>query len=393
MWFVTFRLCLLVCAVLIEAHAGTRLVAQTQPTSYTFSRVATFQHETSAFPLIVERADGSLFVADRRERTIVNVLPDATIKAVVLRYGDGPGEYRGVHQLLTKKGDTTLVTDAVTHRVIVLAGTVPVRTISKDDRPWNNVMSLLVGHDSVGRLYGLVGRKSKEKAGIHRPSPSDFSMSDTGALVVLAPGEVEPRELFRLRGGSAAMTYVRRNVRGQQILYELRSPFERADAVAVCADGAILHVASNAGLVRWVNKSQIVSVSSGLFARPAVTDAHKRQAITLAFGPEFGKLFLPKDYPPWPERLPAFSDNGVWCLSDGDGLLEGEPDERGSRRYFRVSRRGDVQLVVGAPAGARIAAVGRNSVYFAAKSDDGLYTISKHRLQLSSGDARQRAGN
>lgn len=142
-----------------------------------------------------------------------------------------------------------------------------------------------------------------------------------------------------------------------------------------------------------MNKSQIVSVSSGLFARPAVTDAHKRQAITLAFGPEFGKLFLPKDYPPWPERLPAFSDNGVWCLSDGDGLLEGEPDERGSRRYFRVSRRGDVQLVVGAPAGARIAAVGRNSVYFAAKSDDGLYTISKHRLQLSSGDARQRAGN
>lgn len=354
-----------------------------------FRRVADYAVETSGVPHVLERMDGGLLVTDPLEKVLRLVTSPADSGRRLLRIGDGPGEYRALSGLVPTRGDSTLLHDGQTGRFIVLTGARPVRTIQRADRPWVGVFERLLAVGDDGTAYGLVGRKVRERLGAYKLSPTDVTFADSMALVALSPGDSRGRELFRLRGGYAPTNFVMKRIRGMNTQYWLVAPFERADLVAVCRDGSVLHASPITAQVKWFEQGKSREVRSPQFVRFPTTARSKQRALVELHGAEYAHHFSPDEYPPWPSHQPAFSATGAWCLPTGQGVLESPEDERGRRRYWLVSRSGDVAGIDKAPNGARIVAVGRGAVYFAHESEDGLFTLSKHTVDVVGSGVRR----
>jgi hypothetical protein len=141
--------------------AGVSLEASAQraPTVTLRPANAVLEGEDQQFTAITsirEFSDGRVLVADLRESRVALVDFALNQSTPVGSIGDGPGEYRGVGWLFPLGGDSTLLTDPLARRWIILDGPRMVETVPADHALNRLLGPGLAGTDKHGHILGVV---------------------------------------------------------------------------------------------------------------------------------------------------------------------------------------------------------------------------------------------
>ena len=346
---------------------------------------ATLAEEFSAIRGVRELADGRLLVSDYLDERVVLVDLDRGTVLVRVTRGGGPGEARLPTRLIPAPGDSTILVDLGNNRLQLLDGTGRVARGITAERP--GVMGVR-GVDAAGALYFAVPGWAEGPG----------ALPDDSVRVVK----------WNLRTSTPETVAV---IQGDRMRSDIRSPAltPRIPSVGYAAQDA--WVLTPAGVLRIVRAggyrvasrapgaAWVVGPSYAYATRP-VTAADRQAYVErfLATTPTSGKGegggmgFTPKASAAevaalvrgtqFAERHPMFSAADVIAAPPPDGRLwVGRPPEDGKPvLYDLFDDAGRRVTSVELPAGRRVMALGRRSVYAIAESELGVQHLERYPL-------------
>ena len=310
-----------------------------------------------------ELSDGRVIVVDNGDRAVYVVDFQAGTSTQIGRVGSGPAEYRSPGILLAMAGDTTLLTDALNNRMLVIdraAKPVGLLTDAWPAPSGQRGTRLPRAVDERGRGYFLT-------SGVRPPT--------TGSAVI----QLDSVALVRATRGSAAEDSVgylylapRRisttSKDGQITSVEvIAPPFPAQDGWQAFHDGAVAIVRVRDYRVDWLlaDGRRITGRPIG-FEPVRVTDADKRGRQTVL---------------DWPEFKPPFPAAGVLAGTDGRVWVQRHAPAGASRTHYDViDRRGVVAAKVDVPGAGRIVGFGAKSIYVVRKDSDDLQYLQRFPL-------------
>ena len=181
----------------------------------------------SEITAVRELSDGRLLLLDAHDQTLQLVdLASSSVRAVG-RIGSGPGEYRRATELLVAGGDATLVADAGTRRLLVIAadGTSPGVVLRNEPGQW-----LPIASDRQGHAYGIGPIADLAKDVSRLPDSLALMRLDlaSGKVTRLAIVAAPPSEV-----------HVKKNGQKIESVDVVRPPFTVGYQFAVASDGRL----------------------------------------------------------------------------------------------------------------------------------------------------------
>jgi hypothetical protein len=333
-----------------------------------------------------ELADGRLIVADQSEKTVFLIDSGLTAARPLARQGQGPLEYAFPAAVLPFPGDSTLISDLIQRRLLVLdpAGE-PVRTI-------NLPPSLGFGTELKGDGQGNMYTRANAL-----PDPAQMSSGppDSAALLRwnLVSGRIDtvatvglPQAESGASGGNFFM---------------MVHPMTPADDWAVTPSGWIGLARHTPFSVDWIGADGGQTRGATIPYEPvAVVEADKEEyqraqqergsmrmtmqegggAVSISEGP------APSGPPPgmperkWPTHKPPFLEQSVLA---GPGqqlwILRTQPAGQALAGYDVVDSTGKVMERVTVPVNSRIMGFGVSTVYVVRTDEDGLQWLERYR--------------
>ncbi|MEO5825734.1 MAG: hypothetical protein ABIR59_07595, partial [Gemmatimonadales bacterium] len=337
--------------------------------------------EFSGIARVRELSDGRLIVLDSAERKLFVVSFTTGDVAPLGRVGDGPEEYRFPIGLFALPGDSTVVTDGQTRRLIIFRGDRPAATVPAEAPVMDAVKGFIIGADPAGNIA-----KAFRPRGLGRPT-------DQGDSIIIARysrAEGRGDTLARMRSGfggapgsanenTPAAARAAGPIPDRQYMY---APVIGDQAIGF-PDGWIAVARMEPYRVDWIDPL------GKMFRGPPIpvsvtplNDNEKRfylARMAKLDGKPAGNL---EDIKDWRSAIPPFWGfyNAALYQAPGGSLLIARAPTAAlpTPTYDLVNRRGAYlgQLVL--PVGQRVAGFGARSIYVVVVDTDGLETLQRH---------------
>jgi hypothetical protein len=342
-----------------------------------------------------ELRDGSVIVADFRDRTLQKIDLSTGAATALSREGSGPTEYLFPTGVYAFPGESTAIYDMGNQRYLLLdsAGK-PVTTFRMDEGNSGGGMMILraaSGADDRGRLY--YSTRGERRGGGMDGGPPEFSDSgrvvrydratrkfDTLGVVMV------PKPNVQASGSSNSRSVSIRPV-----------PMAPEDAWGVALDGRI-------GVARvvtdevqwWLPDGRRVTGPPVPYTPVKMTDADKKawqeQAARggIMVNNDNGRMTVspaqstPQPIDPsiqWPATKPPFPGNAVRIAPTGElWELRSTPASDPLPLYYVFDASGKLVKQVRLPARTRLVAFGKNVVYLVRRDADDLEYLERYRL-------------
>jgi hypothetical protein len=384
---------LVVLAGLIQPPPAAR--AQSTPTRTFTKPVAEFEEPFTSVGSVRELSNGRVIVSDSRDR-VVQLLDFGSGEAVqVGREGQGPGEYSFPGGVYAAPGDTTLLYDPLSQRLLLIApngkpaGQHSLRR--EGSGPGPSLLGQLRGTDSRGRLYS---QASGIRVGAGGPPESSDSVpivrydrgsqkADTVTFIMQAKSNTQ------VSGGQGNM----------RVVVGAANPLAPRDEWAVAPDGRVAVVTPEPYRVRWIAPNGAKTTGPVInVPKVKVSDADKAAIekqrasggavmMTRSEGPggasAQARTLAASALPPltdWPEHKPPFVGGAATVAPNGElwvrRTLAGDPQQMYDVFDAKGQRVAQVQL----PKGTRLAGFGKGSAYLIRLDADDLQYIQKYSM-------------
>jgi hypothetical protein len=332
-----------------------------------------------------ELAGGKVLVIDRGARSVVLIDFSRGSQTPVGRNGQGPGEYQFPGDLVPLPGDSTLVSDRISRRFLVVG---PDGTLGKTI-PFPDGLSGPAearGADPQGRIF-------------FQGSP--FSGPDADMTAI--PDSVPLLRWDRARNTLDTVTRVK--IPGLKVstsggansrMVMIRpQPYTLQDEWAVGSTGSLALARVGDFHVEWWNGSQRVAGQPVSYTPVRVTDDDKN-AFIKALQNSKGRIVVnqggvgPREMkgpPPavasdfqWPQTKPPFVERGSFVTPEGEFWIRRTTEARDSTPTYDVfDQRGAAIGRVLLQPSHRVVGMGKGVVYVARTDDDGLQWLERYR--------------
>jgi hypothetical protein len=342
-------------------------------------RPESFARTFTSIRSVRELSNGHVLVADSREREVM-LLKNLQDDGMRLgRPGQGPGEYQSPRALVGLAGDTTIIVDKQSGRLLKVHDLRFVSTTPYQPGSWPVAMVRIVGTTTSGDIWGLRGFRSAARA---RETPLSVEPSSADSVLLLRFDGVKQvlDTVRRLKGGASQMRMVKKNVLGNPIWYQLVSQITDEDQVSVC-DNDVALIGRATATVEIVSRDgkRLSQFSLDHTPRPT-TQGVRRQLIREEFGTRVAASFTEADYPPSPNTLPVFRSSGFECVGAKRLVRLGYAELGGTAdlEVYDFSGRRLARTTV--PAGSVIVGRGKNTVYLSVPDEDDLLQLRRYSV-------------
>lgn len=322
-----------------------------------------------------ELLDGTLLVADRREKRLVHVTWESGGESVIGRIGEGPGEYRGIGPLVPMSGDSTLFIDGYNSRWNFMEGPTIVDTRGQN-RPLNRLLGPgISGGDRYGNLLAVRGHD------IDRPNAHSIAMADT-LLVIIANMFSERVDTIRRFKGVGDEGFTRFS-RGGMTHIVSSNPLASMGQALLFPDGWIAFARLDPYRVEWRRPEGDWIEGEPIPYEVRRADDREKCAAMEAWGGPFSPCD-PSLLPGWPEEVPPFPSPGfdlkVLLPAPGGELVVARTQTADSEGnlYDVVDRAGELKRRLRLPENQRLIGFGKESVYTLTTDEFDLQTITRH---------------
>jgi hypothetical protein len=321
-----------------------------------------------------ELSDGRVLVIDSREKQLLLVDFAKGSAAKRGREGSGPGEYRGLNQLIALSGDSTLVVDVPGGRWLVMVRDSFTAVISGSD-PALAVSRNPLGADERGHvlatrparnLYGAIGNVT-------------FT-NDSSWLVRVErkTGRTDTLTKYRIRPSRIAVQGTAERPTSVEIVM---NPISTGELSVMYPDGAIAIARLDPFRVDWIIGGNRVSGKPLPFnAVPVSLD--EKKAILARMARSNGQTSRdPESVKDWPEVFPPFLPGSALAAPDGRLWIRRAPSLRApATDYDVIDRSGRLAGRLHIPANETVVGFGRASVYVVRTDDDDLQHLKRYLL-------------
>lgn len=334
---------------------------------YEFTRVAG----------VAELGDGRVVVSDRAGEDVAVLTPDLRLLTGVGRRGQGPGEFTSLGSVFPLRADTAVIEEPSYRRWRLVTPDAllgPVRS-----EPRHSVDIALVGVDAQGHTLEVHPSVFVSRATGARPVPIR-AFAESLALIRRSRDGSKSDTLATLRGGYLGTADVERTVGGDRMRHFLFHPLSAEDQAVLFIDGWVAIARVEPYRVEWIRPDGtrlLGPVLSGA-ARP-MTSADRQFAIDSRQSRAFRGVFRPVDFDTWPRSLPAFTNDALLALPNGNVLVRRERARADtSQVYDEFNRRGVLVRQISVPEGVRLIGSGRRGVFSVRKDADDVEAIALH---------------
>lgn len=343
-------------------------------------RVAQTEHELELITAVRELPDGSLLLVDRAANHLFHLPNMFAAPTPVGRTGDGPGEYRTAGELFPLGSDSSLFTDQMTGRWLLLRGRSVVETFS-EARALNLALGgALAGATRAGLVTGLVPHRFG--AGVRRGRTAADSL-----LIVRADMRTQVADTVARIAGYGATGYTRlKPTRARSMPYIITAnPLGAAEHVMQFSDGWLAVVRLRPYRVDWLTASGrwVRGRPIPHLARP-VNRVEQCAAIARQFTPDWP--CNPDEWNGWPSEVPPFFTSParkvrpVHALPGGHLAVERTPQiGDGVRSYDVIDRTGERAGRLVLERGEELIGTGESHVYVSHTDADDLQALRKYR--------------
>jgi hypothetical protein len=337
--------------------------------------------EFSGIARLRELTDGRLIVLDSVERKLFLVNFGTGASVPLGRVGDGPEEYRRPDGLFALPGDSTMVSDAQTRRLIFFRGDRPAGTLSPESAVMKAVSGFIIGVDPAGHVT---------KAFLPTHLGRAVDQGDSIIIARFARADGRGDTVARMRSGfggpagsSTRTTPMSERAAGPAASREyMRAPVIGDQALGF-TDGWIAVARMDPYRVDWIEPTGRVHRGPLLpAARTPLDDKEKRFYLDRMARLDGKPAGNPEDIKDWKLAIPPFWGffNASLQQAPGGRLLitRALTAALPTPTYDLVDRSGAYlgQLVL--PAGQRVVGFGARSIYTVAVDGDGLETLRRH---------------
>ena len=367
----------------------------------------TFDEPFSQVGALRELANGQVFIADLRDKTLALVDLAAGSSTKVGREGSGPAEYGMPMRLFTAPGDTTLLFDPLNQRYLVIApdgkptSTFRVETAAPASRTEGPRLTIGLttprAADARGRLYF-------ESPGFAQGPDGAPRSADSAAITRYdrASKKMDTLSWVKLPKNNTQVTGSAGNVR---MMVGGSNPLTARDEWAVFPDGRVAVVRSADYHVDWVLPDGTRRSSPAItFTSIRVTDADKREEEALRNKSRQNQMMMTVQQGPggtqrsvqmgpganapplepltdWPAVKPPFRQGqaSVWARPNGDLWVRRlEPAGAKGTLYDVINAQGAVSFQVRVPEGITLVGFGNGTIYTTKADADDLLYLQRH---------------
>lgn len=355
---------------------------------------ATLDAEFTRVAAVRELPDGRVLVTDEADkRLVVGDWKTGGVRQIG-REGSGPGEYQLPRSLFALAGDSTLLSDALAGRWLVLAGDSIVQTIPASAPPLVAGARVPLGADARG--FVAATRPMGMPAANAPPSLPPRMDSSYLIRVNRRGGSSDTITTLAARPGRINVTGpVERPTRIEIVV----NPLAVGDQAVVFPDGAIGIARVGPYRVDWfgadsVDRGQtristprggsdgrVVRGAALPFDRHPVTEREKRAILQRQATERGMEPRDPEAVPDWPATLPPFLVGGVLPAADGRMWIRRTAHAGDPRvHYDIVGRNGALVARLVLEEGVHVAGVSRTALYTVATDADGIQRLRRHAL-------------
>jgi hypothetical protein len=321
-----------------------------------------------------ELSDGRVLVADALEKQL-HVVDFARRTSVKLgREGSGPGEYKGLGQLIALPGDTTLVVDILGGRWLVAVRDAFMSVIAGDHPSMAGGRNPL-GADSRGNLLG--SKTIRDFQGV----TGSINTGNDSAVVVRVDrktGRLDSLGRYKIR---PSRIVVRGTPERPTSVSITMNPLSVGEQAVMFADGAVAVARLNPYRVDWVIDGRRVDGSPLPVQLIPLTRDEQSAALARLPTADDDKPRQPEEVQDWPAAMPPFLAGAVLSAPDGRVWIRRAPSIREpGTDYDVVDRAGRLARRVKLAPKEVIAGFGKSSVYVLATDDDGIQRVRRYSL-------------
>jgi len=328
-----------------------------------------------------ELSDGRVLVTDGREQRLLMLDFAEQTAAPVGRKGNGPNEYSMVFPLHPAGGDSSVMGDVLSRRLLLLDGPRVVATLPPDHPAVVATKGFVRGADALGRILSFA-----------LPDPpngvSTTTLADSQTVLLVSRGRLRVDSVAKLRQAPTRLEIQRDDknvIRSSSTMVVGEFPSE--EKAILFADGWLaiarlepFRVDWRTADGRWTRGAALPVKRIPVDAREKNAHAGRRAAAQAQQGP------LPRGMPPqpglgeYPEFVPPFGMSSL-LVAGPAGLLmikrHTSADYTGSH-YFVVDRAGKLVGELSLPANETVVGAGPKTIYIAVKDEDDVIRLRRH---------------
>lgn len=364
---------------------ATPLLAQA-PASRTLSNPEEYAESFDLVGTVRELPNGKLLLVDGGPKSLLLVDFKGGTQTQIGRNGQGPGEYQFPGELIPYLGDTTLLVDRMSRRLL---------PVTPDGKLGNVIpfpenlpgLSEVKGADGKGRLFFQASPFNfgpNSSGSMNMPDSSAVVRWDRGSKVDTIGKVRLPPTKINTSGGS--------NSRSIMIMQQ---PYAGQDEWVVTREGRVgvvrigdyhldwlVERPAKGAPVKWDPVKVGPAEKEAFMARSRDT----RGRFTVNSGGRSGGAPPPqprqmeeKDFD-WPEVKPPFVPRNVYAAPEGEVWVQRSAPARDSTPVYDVfNASGNLASRVSLPKGRRLVGLGVGSAYAVRTDEDGLQWLEKYK--------------
>jgi hypothetical protein len=336
---------------------------------------AKLDEEFTGITSVRELSDGRVLVTDPRDKGIAVVDFSRSTIEKIGRQGTGPGEYQMAGPLVALTGDSTLMIETRTRRILVLAGARIVATLTPESPLVLATQGAVTSADRFGHVLSRVGAAAPPRSGTR-----NLGSSDSGLVIRVQRGTNARDTIAAVRMPPAQIT-TSANAKGEIASVSIRRmPWSVGEEALLFPDGSVAVARLDPFRVDW-------RAPNGNWTRGAalpvpvirMTDREKRALMDRTANSNGTAVQPPETYPDWPAVVPPFTPAPALLAAPDNRLLvlRFRSADFADTRYFVVNRRGTLDAELRLPENERIVGFGARSAYVAVADGDGIQRLER----------------
>jgi hypothetical protein len=342
---------------------------------------ATHPADFSGIARIRELADGRVAALDSTERKLYLVDFQAGRAVQLGRVGDGPEEYRRPIGLFALPGDSTMIFDAQTRRLVILHRERPVATVSASAPVMINTEGFILGAGPGGALF-----RAFPPTGLGRA----VDQGDSLFLVRVSRSRSGVDTLARMRSGFGGPPGSATKATPEAV-FEDQPTMQRqymmapgiGDQATSFPDGWVAVARMDPYRVDWITPSGQIQRGPPLNVPLTIlNDREKRFYLSRLAAIDGKPAGKPEDIKDWKASIPpfwGFYNASLYPTAQGHVLIARAPTTAlPTPTYDWVDRTGAYRGQLILAAAERVVGFGPRSIYVVSVDDDGLEQLRRH---------------